>query len=172
MNRIVSPLLGIILCLISFFALPFYSYGAGSVRPEIVGWVEDACIQPYKLILPAKVDTGAVTCSLNASDMTQFEKNGEKWVRLTIIDKNGKRAVIEKKIIGMRRIKRHYGHYQDRPVIRLIICVGNILKTSEVNLVDRTGFVYPLLIGRNFMGGSMIVNPSATYTIEPECTNN
>jgi hypothetical protein len=145
---------------------------AGGDNTQVVGWIEKACIQPGQLVLPAKVDTGAVTCSLHAPDLIEFERDGEKWVRFTIVDRSGKEAVIEKKIVGIRKIKRHFGEFQNRPVIRLGICVGNIHRTSEVNLVDRTGFEYPLLIGRNFMDGRLVVNPSATYTIEPSCAGN
>ena len=168
MNLVAKPFLWSSIYAVSFFSLLSPTYGDG---PKVVGWVEKVCIQPYELILPAKVDTGAVTCSLHAPDLTEFEKNGEKWVKLTVVDGSGKRTVIEQRIIGMRKIKRHFGQSQDRPVIRLTICVGNIQKTAEVNLVDRTGFEFPLLIGRNFMDGSVIVDPSAKYTIEPSCAN-
>jgi len=169
MNLAVKPFLWSAICVGSLFSFLPPAYGD---TPKVVGWVEKACIQPYQLILPAKVDTGAVTCSLHAPDLNEFERDGEKWVKLTVVDGSGRKTVMEHKIIGTRKIKRHFGQSQDRPVIRLTICVGNIQKTSEVNLVDRTGFEYPLLIGRNFMDGSMIVNPSATYTIEPSCANN
>ena len=160
---------GAAICMASLFSLLSPAFGDS---PQVVGWVEKACIQPGQLVLPAKVDTGAVTCSLHAPDLIEFERDGEKWVKFGVVDGSGKAAVIEKKIIGVRRIKRHFGQFQNRPVVRLAICIGNIHKTSEVNLVDRTGFEYPLLIGRNFMNDSLIVNPSATYTVEPSCADN
>jgi hypothetical protein len=168
MTRAAKSSFGAAICVASLFLLLSPAHGDS---PQVVGWVERACIQPAQLVLPAKVDTGAVTCSLHAPDLIEFERDGERWVRFTIVDGSGKAAVIEKKIIGVRRIKRHFGQFQNRPVIRLAICVGNVHKTSEVNLVDRTGFEYPLLIGRNFMNDSLIVNPSATYTVEPSCAD-
>ena len=38
-----------------------------------------------------------------------------------------------------------------------------------MNLVDRSGFQYRMLIGRKFMEGAVIIDPSAKYTVEPEC---
>ncbi len=169
MTRWIRPSFGMAISVVSLFLLLCPAYGDNE---QVVGWIEKACIQPGQLVLPAKVDTGAVTCSLHAPDLVEFERDGEKWARFTIVDGNGKQAVIEKKIVGVRKIKRHFGQYQNRPVIRLAICVGNIHKTSEVNLVDRTGFEYPLLIGRNFMDGRLVVNPSAKYTVEPSCAEN
>jgi hypothetical protein len=169
MTNWIKPSLGIAISVAALFLLLSPAYGDS---PQVVGWVEKACIEPAQLVLPAKVDTGAVTCSLHAPDLIEFERDGEKWVKFTIVDGSGKAAVIEKKIIGVRRIKRHFGQFQNRPVVRLAICIGNVHKTSDVNLVDRTGFEYPLLIGRNFMNDCLIVNPSATYTVEPICADN
>ena len=166
MNRVLESFLLATIWVVCFSSLAAPAHGDS---PRVVGWVEKACIQPYSLILPAKIDTGAVTCSLHAPDLVEFERDGAKWVRLTVVEPGGKRAVIEQRIVGMRKIKRHFGQFQNRPVIRLTICVGNVQKTSEVNLVDRTGFEYPLLIGRNFMDGAMIVNPSAKFTAETTC---
>jgi hypothetical protein len=166
MNRVVESFFWVTIWVVCISSLAAPSHGDS---PRVVGWAEKACITPYQLILPAKIDTGAVTCSLHAPDLIEFERGGQKWVRLTVVAPNGKSAVIEQRILCMRKIKRHFGQFQERPAIRLTICVGNVQKTAEVNLVDRTGFEYPLLIGRNFMDGSMIVNPSAKFTAEPTC---
>ncbi len=136
---------------------------------EMVGWVEKVCILPGKFMLPAKVDTGAVTCCLHAPDLIEFERKGEKWVRFHVIDVKGKKTLVESKVAGVRRIKRHFGAFQDRLVIRLGVCLGRVSKEVDVNLVDRSGFEYPMLIGRNFMEGKLVVNPSAKYTVEPTC---
>jgi hypothetical protein len=66
-------------------------------------------------------------------------------------------------------IKRHYLKSQQRPVIKLGLCLGTIYKETEVNLVDRSGFQYRMLLGRKFMEGEVIIDPSAKYTVEPEC---
>jgi hypothetical protein len=169
MTRAIKSYFRVAICVASLFSLLSPAHGDSA---QVVGWVEKACIQPGQLVLPAKVDTGAVSCCLHAPDLVEFERDGEKWVKFTVVDETGKKAVIETKIVAVRRIKRHFGQFQNRPVIRLTISVGNVHKISEVNLVDRTGFEFPLLIGRNFMDGSLIVNPSAKYTVEPSCADN
>ncbi len=136
---------------------------------EMVGWVEKVCILPGNLMLRAKVDSGAVSCCLHAPDVVQFDRNGEKWVRFHILDIKGNKTSVEGKVVGVRRIKRHFGAFQDRLVIRLGVCLGNVYKKVDVNLVDRSGFDYPMLIGRNFMQGKLVINPSTMYTVEPNC---
>jgi hypothetical protein len=142
-----------------------------SPKPVEVGWVERVCLCPGGFIIPAKVDTGAVSCSLHAPDIHEYDRDGKKWVRFHLNDFQGKERTIEQPVVGKRRIKRHFGGYQERMVIRLQVCLGTYCKDVDVNLVDRTGFEFPMLIGRNFMEGSLVVNPSAKNTVEPVCSD-
>jgi hypothetical protein len=136
---------------------------------QIVGWVEKVLISPGNLVLQAKLDSGADNSSLNALDVVEFERNSEKWVRFELVDDLGQSVVIERRLVRIAKIKRHRGMRQERPVVRMGICVGNYYKEAEVNLVDRSKFKYPLLIGRSFMGDALVIDPSAQFTLEPEC---
>lgn len=137
---------------------------------KIVGWVERVRLQPGNVLLEAKLDTGAEYSSLDATNITEFARNGEKWVRFDLNDHHGETVTLEGKLIRSAPIKRHYGKSQRRPVIRLEVCIGNISKETEVNLVDRTGFIYPMLIGRKFMEGHLIIDPAVKHTVEPACS--
>lgn len=136
----------------------------------VVGWVEKVSIHPGDIFISAKLDTGAVTCSLHAADITEFQRDGQNWVKLRISDCQGTEKIIECPALGARRIKRHFGRFQKRLVVSLGICLGSVFKEVDVNLVDRTGFEYPMLIGRNFMEGDLLVNPSVKFTVEPACS--
>jgi len=148
------------------------SYSSGSCESKntaVVGWIEHVIVQPGDIVLSAKVDTGAVTCSLHSVDVQEFLRDGVMWVRFKLTDESGKEILIERPLVGTRRIKRHFGQSQLRKVVRLTVCLGCLKKEVDVNLVDRTGFEYPMLIGRNFMDGDILVDPSAKYTVEPSC---
>lgn len=136
---------------------------------QIVGWVEKARISPGNMVLQAKMDSGADNSSLNVPDVDEFERNGEKWVRFEVVDEQGTSVVIERKLIRTAKIKRHKALRQRRPVVRMGICIGNYYREAEVNLVDRSRFKYPLLIGRSFMGDNLVIDPSAQFTLEPGC---
>jgi len=123
---------------------------------QVVGWLENARIYPGNLVIIAKLDTGAKNSSLNASNITEVERGGERWVRFKVTNRYGKIAVIERKV---HRIV----------AILLGICLGNFYKEVEVNLADRSHFNYQMLIGRSFLHGNLIVDPSIKYTIEPKC---
>ena len=140
-------------------------------HPIAAGWVEKAMLFPEAFTLHAKLDTGAKTTSINAINPEFFERNGEQWSRFTITNKYNKSATIEAPIVRDSIIKRHYGEKQARPVIVLDICIGNVRKKEEVNLVDRSNLNYQLLIGRNFLTGSFLIDSGSTYTLSPDCSD-
>lgn len=133
------------------------------------GWVEPVSLQPADILLHAKLDTGADNCSVHAEDLKLFTKNDADWVRFTTANRYGQRKQIERRVIRTAKIKTKRGNVQKRPVVRIGMCLGSIFETIECNLVDRSHFTYPVLIGRNFLAGSAIVNSSVTYTSAPNC---
>ncbi len=147
----------------------FLTAAVSAGNKQIVGWVEKARVSPGNLVLQAKMDSGADNSSLNVLNVEAFERNGEKWVRFELVNELGQRAVIERRVVRTAKIKRHVGSRQQRPVVRMGICVGNYYEEVEVNLVDRSRFKYPLLIGRSFMGDKLVIDPSVQFTLEPGC---
>lgn len=136
---------------------------------QVVGWLEKVRIYPGSLIIRAKLDTGAKNSSLNASHIIEFERNGERCVRFNVIDRYGKTVTIERKVHRTAKIKSHGGRAQPRYSIHLGICLGDFYREAEVNLVDRSGFIYQMLIGRSFLADNFIIDPSAKYTTKPIC---
>ena len=57
-------------------------------RP-VVGWVERVRIYPGAILLPAKLDTGADHCSLNALNLSQISRGGEKMGTVRLGDPVG-----------------------------------------------------------------------------------
>ena len=140
-----------------------------AAEKQTVGWLEKARVFPGGYQLSAKIDTGADNSSLNVQNFTAFQRDGQEWARFTVIDDDGKEHKLEKKIVRLAKIKRHSAPRQARPVVLLGICVGAVYREVEVNLVDRSKFKYPLLVGRSFMSGALTVDPSKTYAVEPDC---
>ena len=145
-----------------------YAQSSGKGR-QIVGWIEYVTILPQNLKLKAKLDTGATTSSLNAVNIVEFKRGGDPFVRFDLSNWKGQTETIEKKVIRMAKIKQHNSVPENRSVIRIGICLANVYKEAEVNLVDRSNFNYQLLIGRNFLEGSFAVDPAMTFTIKTNC---
>jgi hypothetical protein len=137
---------------------------------EVVGWIEMTTVYPGAITFEAKLDTGADNTSLNASDIERFEREGDEWVRFRVENEAGESSVLERPIVRIARIKRHYGGQQERPVISLGICIDRIYKEVPVNLVDRTGFKYRLLIGRSYLAGDFLIDSGARHMAQPACS--
>jgi hypothetical protein len=145
------------------------SSGAGEDKLT-VGWVEKVRLFPGNVVVHAKVDTGADNSSLNVPKMEEFIRDGARWVRFDFTTRDGKTVTFERDVVRVAKIKRHKGKRQERIVVRLGICIGNVYREAEVNLVDRSRFKYEMLIGRSFMGDKLLVDPSKKYTRDPLCT--
>lgn len=155
-----ATVLGLLWC------LPLVAMGK-----EVAGWVEMAVIQPGKLELRAKLDSGAETSSLHCMCSSTFTKDGKEWVQFTVENWRGEMVRMEREVVRRTRVKRHFGGSQERLVITLPVCVGNVLKEREVNVVDRGGLEYQLLIGRNFMAGDLLIDPGRKYLLTPNCSD-
>jgi len=142
---------------------------AAAGEKKVVGWIEKVRISPGNFIVHAKLDSGAEYSSLDAANLTHFERNGKPWVRFDLTEREGQKITIERPLLRWAPIKRHNQEPQRRPVIKLGVCLGNIYQETEVNLINRKNYQYRMLIGRKFMEGLVIIDPSAKYTVEPQC---
>ncbi len=137
---------------------------------KIVGWIENVQILPENFTLPAKIDTGADNSSLSATDITNFIRSSQKWVRFTVKRPDGPPLILEKPVNRYVKIKRKGTSVQRRPVVHFDICIGTIFKRNvEVNLANRKGFKYPVLIGRSFLKDTALVDSSVKYSQPPHC---
>lgn len=146
-----------------------------SARPDsldlqILGWVENARLPDPGLELKAKLDTGAETSSLDARVLKKFRKDGKRWVRFVVVDRDkGEEFVIVRERVRTIGVVQHDGSRQTRPVVMLEVCIaGQSLKT-EVSLIDRSEFNYPLLLGRNALASFALVDASNTFLSEHGC---
>ncbi|MGD8785241.1 MAG: RimK/LysX family protein [Thioalkalispiraceae bacterium] len=137
---------------------------------DTIGWVEHVTVHPGDLKLKAKIDSGAQTSSIHCICQRIVDRNGEKWVNFTVTNFKDEQVTLERKIVRMATIKRHFGKAQERPVIKLGVCMGNKYKEIEVNIVDRSGLNYQMLVGRNYLAGDFLIDSAATFTVEPDCT--
>lgn len=134
-----------------------------------VGYVENVQIFPGGLSLQAKIDSGADHSSVNAKAVEKFVRDGSDWVRFSLTNDLGRTIVVERPVLRTARIRRHGGLIEERDVLLLGICLGNIFKQIEVNIVDRSGLAYPVLIGRSYLKGAFLVDPGARFMHEPRC---
>lgn len=157
--------------LIVVFLLVVFSNPEAAFPQEkkVVGLIEKVRVCPAAFEITAKVDTGAAHSSLDASNIVEFERNGVKWVRFDVVNHKGQKRTIESKILRMVRIKRHAQKPARAYTIKLGICLGDYYREDQVSLANRTGFNYRMLIGRSYIRGVFVVDPSLKFTTRPRC---
>lgn len=137
---------------------------------EIVGWIERARLMQPDVHLKAKLDTGADTSSLDVEILKKFRKDDKRWVRFRLIDREtGEEHIIVRERIRTVSIVMHDGERQSRPVVRMQICIAGRVVNTDVSLIDRSEFKYPLLLGRKALESFALVDPGNTYLSSPDC---
>ncbi|WP_256574298.1 ATP-dependent zinc protease [Pseudomonas sp. M30-35] len=122
----------------------------------------------------AKIDTGASTSSLHASDIQPFERDGEDWVRFTahIGTLVQSRHRCEAPLVAVKRIKSSNGQAQNRYVIRTNLSLGDRLWPIEFTLACRKTMRYRVLLGsKALIAGQLVVNPALTYVQDKPSLN-
>ncbi len=166
-----------------FFVLLFLSwsllagYAMANNEKIIYGFIEKATLVEKDLTLSAKLDTGAKSASLNATNITEIEVDGKPFLRFTVPSKEGD---IEFKCvhIGEVNIKVRAGEAQttsllkksiQRPVVLMRIKLGMKERVIRVNLTNRKRFIYPLLLGREaIIAFDGLIDPNLKYTFKIE----
>ncbi len=140
---------------------------SGSEKLTIFGEAEYITIKPDNIRLKARIDTGATTSSIHATDIKLFERDGKKWVKFNLIRSNGQKVPMKKRVIRTIEVKRHGDTQQSRPVVKLDVVMGKIKKTTQFSLTDRSQFKFPVLIGRSLLKNTAIVDVNRSYVLSP-----
>lgn len=150
-------------------------------QTQIYGYVEKVTLLDQDLTLSAKLDTGAKSASLNAVNISEFEKKGVPYLRFTVPSKQGD-FNFEGEYIGKVKIKVRANEYNPsaqknapikRPVVLLHVKLGDKVRAIQVNLTSRKRFIYPLLLGRDaIIDFNGAVDPARAFTVKSTSSDN
>ncbi len=131
----------------------------------VVGELEKLYLAVPGIILDARIDSGATTSSLHASNIQRFERDGEDWVRFDILNPQTEENItLERKLSrNARIIQSNTDDAERRPVIELPFVIGNHRQSAEFTLSDRSHLTYPVLIGRNILRDVMLIDVGREY---------
>jgi hypothetical protein len=138
--------------------------GKGSAGEKMtIGEVEDVILMPWGVRLPARIDTGAATSSLDArelnvkNNMAEFrlpKKYGSLQLRLPVVEWQKIRSA---------------DFRERRPVVEITFCMGPKLIRTQVTLNNRSTVSYPLIIGRNVLKDKFVVDCMHSNCLPPSC---
>lgn len=153
----------------------FLLFGAAPVAlaDTVFGWVERATIEPWGVAVQAKLDSGALTSSLDAREIETFEREGEEWVRfrLKLEDTASGVAFSEELELPLYRDLRvrGAGGRDERPVVLMKVCLGDTIYEEQFSLRDREEMNYPLLLGRRTLSHLGLLDVRETFLQRPNC---
>jgi hypothetical protein len=137
---------------------------ASAEEKMVIGEVEEVILRPWGVRLPARIDTGAATSSLDARNLTV--KNNTAEFRLS---KKYGSLQLRLPVIGWQNI-RSADFKERRPVVEITFCMGPKLIRAQVTLNDRSTVSYPLIIGRNVLKENFVVDCMNSNCLPPTCS--
>ena len=140
---------------------PVPAQGSGRYQGKlIVGEVESFYLAIPGVIYEARIDSGATTSSLHATNIQRFERDSEPWVRFDIIDPNSDTPItLERALVrNVRILQSGTEDAERRAVVELPFVIGDHRQLAEFTLTDRTHLAYPVLIGRNILRDLMLID--------------
>lgn len=155
-------------------ALPLFAQAGERAPKMILGWLETTKLPGSEMRIKTKLDVGAKTSSLQATNIERFHRNGKPWVRFDFTDEDVDTEKehtfrLEGPLAREVTIKRHGAANSSRPVVSLEICLYNQVYRTEFSLTDRDKFNYSILLGRSFLSNVALVDSAETFLSRPAC---
>lgn len=134
-----------------------------------VGWREWGSLPELGINwIKCKVDTGARTSSLHAYDVEILKRHGREIVSFKVhpLQKNTRKVEhCESHLLEWRYVTDSGGKRTLRPVIQTWMQLGDVLKQIEVTLVARDEMGFRMLIGREALRGTWVVDPAKSFVV-------
>ena len=142
------------------------AHSGGDKQKSVVGQVETIKVHELDMDYKARIDTGAKTTSIHATDIKVIGEESDnenmrehlgETVKFTSINEKGEKATYKGKIIKVSKIRNAQG-VERRYAVKMDLGWNGEHKRVAVNLRDRSKLEYKLLIGRNWLSGDYLVD--------------
>lgn len=134
---------------------------------KFVGWREWVSLPDLQVPwIKAKVDTGARTSSLHASDVELFTEGGIERVRFRLApwqNSNLDEHTVSADLLDLRSVRSSSGEVEERPVIVTRLRMADTDVAAEFTLTRRDEMGFRVLVGREALRQGFGVDPSNSY---------
>ena len=114
--------------------------------------------------LRAKVDTGARSSALHVERQWRFVDAGAPWVGFVLLPRaHAGEVEAAAAIVDERLVTDSGGHRTARVFVRTRLRLAGIEREIEMNLSDRCGMRFPLLLGRTALADAFTVDPAGSF---------
>lgn len=134
---------------------------------KIIGSEEWCAFNQLKIpAIRARIDSGAKTSSIQATEIKLIKKNDEDWVRFVVypLQKNSSiKVTCQAKLVGKRSIKGSFGISEERLIITASVSIGEDTFDIELSLANRNTMEFRMLLGREAMANRYVINPAVKH---------
>lgn len=135
----------------------------------LVGWREWCALPELGVAaIKAKIDTGARSSALHVERLEEFQRNNARWVRFELIPRSRRqrtRIVLESPVVDERLVTDSGGNRGNRLFIRTQVVIGGHSWPIEINLTNRKGMLFPMLLGRTAIAGRLFIDPAQSFLL-------
>ena len=132
-----------------------------------MGWREWVALPSLGIPgIKAKLDTGARTSSLHATQIESFTLEERTMLRFKVHPLRNRTDVVilcETEAIDRRAVMDSGGHSEDRWVIRTPIAFSGDTWSIEITLTERFNMRFRMLLGRTSLRRALLVDPSKSF---------
>jgi hypothetical protein len=131
-----------------------------------LGWREWLSLPELGIArLRAKVDTGARSSALHVDRQWRFHDAGVPWIGFALTPGRAGTDPVEASapIFDERVVADSGGHRGARVFVRTVLKLAGIEREIEINLADRRGMRFPMLLGRTALEGMFTVDASRSF---------
>lgn len=134
----------------------------------VVGEVENFYLADPGMVHVARIDSGAETSSLDARNITRFERDGVNWVRFDVPKPDSAEFVTLEREISrrVRIIQSSTDESEKRVVVELQFMIGDHHQQAEFTLTNRQHLSHVVLVGRNILRDVMLIDVGKEYATE------
>ncbi len=134
----------------------------------IFGEEEWVYFSGVKASFKARVDTGATTSSISATDIETYKKSGKSWVKFTLPNADNSVNDFDLPVKRWANIRQSSSDkLHRRAVVEFDIQIGNHKSTTEFTLTDREHLTFSVLLGREYFSNVAIVDVGKQY-VQPK----
>jgi hypothetical protein len=138
-------------------------------RLLMVGWKEYVDFPEWGVQrVKAKIDTGARTSALDVARCVVVERPSGSVARLDLA-LNRRRpdrvVTVEVPVLGLVVVTNSGGAREERPLIEATVRLGSVEKRIRLTVTDRSHMLIPMLLGREALAGSFVVDVGHKYLL-------
>jgi ribosomal protein S6--L-glutamate ligase len=119
--------------------------------------------------IKARVDSGAKTSSIQATNLKIISKNNQEWVKFEVTPLQENRSITlscEARLVDRRMVKSSSGISEERLVVKTPVTMGDDTFDIELTLANRDTMEFRMLLGREALTDRYIVNPAENYLVQ------